>query len=97
MNAVLTITEPAGSSWHATLIPDRSITIGRAKENDVVLNDRRVSRKHAFIFTTGTEFKLVDGFIENGQLFRSVNHVFVNGAPVLEAELKNGDVIVREN
>ena len=94
MKAVLNITEPTGRIWQVELIPDKTITIGRAKENDIVLNDRRVSRKHAFIFTAGTEFKVVDGFIEKGQLFRSVNHVFLNGNPILEAELKNGDLIV---
>jgi adenylate cyclase len=94
LKAVLNITEPTGRTWQFELTPDKTITIGRSKENDVILNDRRVSRKHAFIFTAGTEFKVVDGFIENGQLFRSVNHVFVNGAPILEAELKSGDLIV---
>ncbi len=94
LNAEITITEPTGRSWKINLVPGKSYTIGRAKENDIVLNDRRVSRKHAFIFTAGNEFKVVDGFIENGQLLRSVNHVFVNGTPLLEAELKPGDVIV---
>lgn len=68
--------------------------IGRAKENDIVLNDRRVSRKHAFIFADAEGYKIVDGFIEDGQLFRSVNHVFVNGAPHLEHVLNDSDSIV---
>jgi adenylate cyclase len=68
-------------------------TIGRAKENDIVLNDRRVSRKHAFIDTEVGGFRIVDGYIENGQLFRSVNHVFVNGSIQLEYRLKDGDKI----
>lgn len=69
-------------------------TIGRAKENDVVLNDRRVSRKHAFIVTEGDAFKIVDGYVEEGQLLRSVNHVFVNGTMQLEARLSDGDMIM---
>jgi adenylate cyclase len=69
-------------------------TIGRAKENDVVLNDRRVSRKHAFIVADGDAFKIVDGYIEEGQLLRSVNHVFVNGSMQLEARLGDGDMIM---
>ena len=69
-------------------------SIGRAKENDIVLNDRRVSRKHARIESVGTEFKLVDGYIEDGVLQRSVNHVFVNGSPTLERILKSDDRIV---
>ena len=94
MEAFLKITEPTGRSWNFTLLPGKTITIGRARENEIVLNDRRVSRKHAFIFTAGSEFKVVDGSIEDGKLIRSVNHVYVNGVPLLEAELKTGDVIV---
>lgn len=94
MEATLKITEPAGRDWQYTIFPGKTITIGRAKENDIVLNDRRVSRRHAFIFTAGSEFKLVDGSIEDGRLIRSVNHVYVNGVPLLEAALKNGDVVV---
>lgn len=93
MNAILTITEPTGRSWQTTLNLSKVYTVGRAKENDVVLNDRRVSRKHAFIFGEGKEFKVVDGFVENGQLTRSVNHVFVNGEMQLEHKLSAGDVI----
>ena len=88
------ITEPTGRNWQYTLLPGKTITIGRARENEIVLNDRRVSRRHAFIFTAGSEFKVVDGSVEGGKLIRSVNHVYVNGVPLLEAELKNGDVIV---
>ena len=70
------------------------ITIGRAKDNEIVLNDRRVSRKHAFIFNDDTGFKVVDGYVENGQLFRSVNHVFVNDEMRLEHVLNDADVLI---
>ena len=46
-----------------------------------------------FISPTAVEFKIVDGFIENGQLYRSVNHVFVNGVPQLECRLNDADVV----
>ncbi len=94
LEASLKISEPTGRNWQFSLSPGKTITIGRAKENEIVLNDRRVSRRHAFIFTAGTEYKVVDGSIEDGKLIRSVNHVFVNGLPVLEAELKSGDVVL---
>lgn len=94
MNATLTITEPTGQSWNISLTPGRSYTIGRAKENDIVLNDRRVSRKHAFILSEASGFKIVDGFVENGELLRSVNHVFVNGAMKLEHILTGTDLIL---
>ena len=94
MEAILKITEPTGRNWQFKLLPGKTITIGRAVENEIILNDRRASRRHAFIFTAGSEFKVVDGSVEDGKLIRSVNHVYVNGTPVLEAELRNGDVVV---
>lgn len=93
MKALLNITEPTGRSWTIDLVPGKTFSIGRAKENDVVLNDRRVSRKHAMVFADGEKFKIVDGYIEDGQLFRSVNHVFVNGVLKLDTVLADGDVI----
>jgi adenylate cyclase len=91
--ATLKITDPSGSRWELKLSPGSAYAIGRAKENDIVLNDRRVSRKHAHLAPAGTGFRIVDGFFEGGKLVRSVNHVFVNGAPKLEKELVQGDVI----
>ena len=93
MSAILTITDPSGHVWEFGLDPGRTYTIGRAKENDIVLNDRRVSRKHAHIVAENGEFTVVDGYIEHGQLVRSVNKVLVNSAPQLEHQLGQGDII----
>ena len=93
MNAQLDITEPTGRVWQADLPVSGMCLIGRSKENDIVLNDRRVSRKHAWISAEGAGFRIVDGYIENGQLIRSVNHVFVNGQMQSEILLKDGDVV----
>lgn len=92
MDATLHITEPTGRSWEVTL-PQGVCTIGRSKENVVVLNDRRVSRKHAWISSEGTGFRLVDGYMEGGELHRSVNHVFVNGNIQFDYLLRDGDTI----
>ena len=94
MNGILKITEPTGRVWEAVLASGQTYTIGRARENDIVLNDRRVSRRHAYVVGDGDGFKVVDGSVENGRLTRSVNHVFVNGAQALEAVLEEGDVVV---
>lgn len=94
MSAKIKITEPNGRIWEQELVPGKNYTIGRAKENDIVLNDRRVSRKHAYIGADGQRFNIVDGYFENGNLTRSVNHVFVNGAPTLEKSLVQGDSMV---
>ena len=75
------------------LSPGRTYSIGRAKESDILLNDRRVSRKHAFISANDDNFTLIDGFVENGQLNRSVNHVFINGNMHLDSVLADGDVM----
>jgi adenylate cyclase len=94
VNARLTISDPTGQTWLQELVEGETVTIGRARENVVTLNDRRVSRKHAFIVGDDGSFRIVDGYIDNGQLARSVNHVFINGVPQLEAVLNDDDVIV---
>lgn len=88
------ITEPSGRVTEVHLEPGKTYSIGRAKENDIVLNDRRASRRHAQIGGDANIFRIIDGSIENGVLTRSVNHVFVNGSPTLEKELISGDIIV---
>jgi adenylate cyclase len=88
------ITDPTGRIWELELVADKIYAIGRAKDNDIVLNDRRVSRKHAQIGSDGNGFKIIDGYFENGELTRSINHVFVNGSPMLEKPLVGGDLIV---
>lgn len=91
MSAILKITEPSGHVWEFGLEPGNVYSIGRAKDNDIVLNDRRVSRKHAHIASQGGEYKLVDGYIENGNLVRSVNRILVNGQPQFEHVLQTDD------
>ena len=91
MNAILKITESNGKTWDISLAPNKSYSIGRAKDNDVILNDRRVSRVHATITSDGTRYMLMDGHYENGQIKRSANKVYVNAQEVLEKELTPGD------
>lgn len=87
------ITDPAGVPFEIELETGKTYTIGRAKDCDIVLDDRRVSRKHAHIVAADDIFRVVDGYYEDGVLKRSVNHVFVNGSPVLEKVLAAGDSI----
>lgn len=93
MNALLTITEITGKTWELDLSPDKIYSIGRAKDNQIILNDQRVSRHHAHIRRDGLDFKIIDGYLDNGQIRRSVNKVFVNGLPISEKVLVNGDRI----
>lgn len=94
MTATLKITEPNGREWEKDLVPGTVYSIGRAKDNDIVLNDRRVSRKHARLNADAESFTIIDGYFENGSLIRSVNHIFVNGAPMLEKQLVSGDSMI---
>ena len=93
MKAILKITEATGKSWDLELTPGTTYTIGRAQGNDIVLNDRRVSRQHAQVVAENGNFKLVDGYYVGGEIQRSVNRVFVNGLPYLEKPLETGDLI----
>lgn len=94
MSANLKVTEPNGHEWEVELVPGKVYAIGRAKDNDIILNDRRASRKHAQIVSDGSGFRIVDGYYEDGALMRSVNHVFINGTPTLEKQLVTGDRII---
>ena len=89
----LKITEATGKGWEIELSPETVYSIGRADENDIVLNDRRVSRRHAQIIAENGGFKLIDGYFADGEIKRSVNRVFVNGSPQLEKILEPGDLI----
>lgn len=94
MGTKLRITEPGGTQREFELEAGKNYTIGRSNENSIILNDRRVSRKHAHIVADAEKFRIIDGFYENGALKRSVNHVFVNGSPVLEKVLDQGDTVI---
>lgn len=94
MNAILQITEPDGSIRKFNLLPLSIYSVGRGKDSDIVLNDRRVSRRHAQIIAEADDFKIVDGYFSDGEIKRSVNQVFVNGTPRLEKILEPGDVII---
>ena len=59
--------------------------VGREQDNDLVLNDDKVSRHHAEIVFNGCNFEVVDN--------QSTNKVIVNGQFVERTTLKSGDII----
>lgn len=63
--------------------PDTSI--GRSGENDVLLDDVTVSRKHANIRRAGDRFELID--------LGSLNGTYVNHNSIARATLTSGDEI----
>jgi pSer/pThr/pTyr-binding forkhead associated (FHA) protein len=80
---------PAGPSL---LLNGRSFAIlrsptrlGRLPDNDIVVDDRRVSRKHAEVLQQAGRWMIVDRGSSNG--------TWVNGRRVQEAALHSGDTI----
>lgn len=63
----------------------KRISVGRTKDNDIVLENRGVSRKHAQIEFTGEGALIIDN--------ESLNGVFINSRRVTEELLRDNDVI----
>jgi pSer/pThr/pTyr-binding forkhead associated (FHA) protein len=61
------------------------ITVGRASLNHVVIDDPTVSAQHAMLMKLGRSYRLRD--------LRSTNGTQINGVPITEAELNDGDKI----
>ena len=76
---------PAGEPREIELHPG-TYGLGRANENDLILNDNQVSRKHArIVFNPGKGVFIIEDL-------QSVNGVYVNKKKIQEKEdLKDGD------
>ncbi len=66
MLAYLVIRDGAKWSDVFRLVPGRTVTIGRAPGNEIVLKDEQASRRHAELFLTGGEWTLRDLDSRNG-------------------------------
>jgi ABC transport system ATP-binding/permease protein len=75
----------AGRMPSATYRAAQRTRIGRAPDNDIVLDDLQVSRYHAELLGTPGGLKLVDLGTHNG--------TFVNGRRLSEADLREGDLL----
>ena len=67
------------------LLDSPETTIGRSGDNDVLLDDVTVSRKHANIRRAGERFELID--------LGSLNGTYVNNNSIARATLTSGDEI----
>ena len=77
------LTDPTGREHPLT---DKTVTIGRAIENEIVVTSRRVSRTHARVQREGRRLVLAD--------LDSTNGTFLNGERLLApVELRDGDRI----
>jgi ABC-type multidrug transport system ATPase subunit len=61
------------------------VSIGRAPENTVVLNDLLVSRRHALLRRSGTQWELLDNHSANG--------TYVNGNRITRAVIGPQDIV----
>jgi len=77
---------PEGSANHTEFVVEHDeIFIGRGKESNVVLADKKASRKNSVLKRKGLKFFLQD--------LESSNGTYVNGEKISEKELSSGDVI----
>jgi pSer/pThr/pTyr-binding forkhead associated (FHA) protein len=67
-------------------LPEGTMHVGRGFAADLRLDDQSVSRRHAIVHRRAHSTRILDD--------RSANGTFVNGRRVLEAELRDGDVVV---
>jgi hypothetical protein len=65
--------------------PGQSLRIGRAAENDLVLNDRTVSRHHAIIRSVRGHYYLID--------HDSTNGTYLFGLRIKDMEVREGDLL----
>jgi hypothetical protein len=79
----LLLATPSGT--HVIPLESTLLTIGRGLNNDIILEDTRVSRHHAQLRYRGRRFWVAD--------LGSTNGTYVNGEQVEEQALRDGDVI----
>jgi ABC transport system ATP-binding/permease protein len=83
------------SDTRRLLIPPRlaaprgSATVGRAKTNNVVVDDALASRVHAVLVSSPVSLEIRDNNSSNG--------TFVNGARITRAMLRDGDIVTIGN
>lgn len=70
---------------HPIPLESTLLTIGRGLDNDIILEDTRVSRQHAQLRYKTRRFWVTD--------LQSTNGTYINGERISEADLRNGDVL----
>jgi predicted component of type VI protein secretion system len=62
------------------------VTIGRLRDNKMIIDDPVVSARHARVFREGNAYVIED--------LKSTNGTFVNGTPIARHTLREGDVVL---
>jgi len=79
------LARPAGQPSGVRPLPARTLRIGRALDNDIVVADHAVSRYHAELRNAAGAYSIADLGSHNG--------TFVNGQRVTVAPLSDGDIV----
>ncbi|MBL6707349.1 MAG: FHA domain-containing protein [Planctomycetaceae bacterium] len=79
------LTPIAGHTKEKLIISDSEVVIGRDPKSGIVLTDHGVSRRHARVFQTDTDFVIED--------LGSSNGTYVDGVPVVSCVLHGGDSV----
>ncbi len=79
MPARLTVHFPSRPARALLLPDDREVVVGRGPECDVVLDDDRISRRHALLACNGSGWSITDLGSKNG--------LMIDGAPAAEGSL----------
>jgi len=77
---------PAGKPTVVRPLPTKTLRIGRAEDNDIVVADPAVSRHHAELRNAAGVYHIADLGSNNG--------TYVNGQRITTAPLSEGDVVV---
>jgi FhaA, N-terminal domain/FHA domain len=82
-SALLEVLGDSGEVKERISLASSPVTVGRLSINDIVLGDSNVSRRHAEFRSDGGQWVLTDLGSTNGSL--------INGKPVTQRQLKDGD------
>jgi len=79
------LTPIAGRITEKVVISDAEVVIGRDPKLKIVLSDDGVSRRHARVYQTDTDFVIED--------LGSSNGTYVDGVPIVSCVLHGGDSV----
>jgi len=82
---ILVYTHPSEGERRHELVPGRSYRIGSRPDNDIVIDQKDVSRHHAILRVQGGSFHITDLDSKNG--------TFLNGAKTVSESFNCGDMV----
>ena len=86
---ILVYTHPSEGEHRFDLVPGRSYRIGSRPDNDIVIDQKDVSRRHAVLRVHDGSFHITDLDSKNGTFINQVQL-----APNSGENLRDGDVIM---